>query len=65
MPSPNRGARIAAFVAAGALALFSFGLIAAAGGVFRIVDHLPRKIAMELLFTGSRGARPTRGSGVG
>lgn len=28
------------------------GLIAAAGGVFRIVDHLPRKIAMELLFTG-------------
>ena len=28
------------------------GLIAAAGGVFRIVDQLPRKIAMELLFTG-------------
>lgn len=28
------------------------GLIAAAGGVFRIVDHLPRKVAMELLFTG-------------
>lgn len=28
------------------------GLIAAAGGVFRIVDHLPRKLAMELLFTG-------------
>jgi crotonobetainyl-CoA hydratase len=28
------------------------GLIAAAGGVFRIVDHLPRKIALELLFTG-------------
>ena len=27
-------------------------LIAAAGGVFRIVDHLPRKIALELLFTG-------------
>ena len=25
------------------------GLIAAAGGVFRIVDHLPRKVAMELL----------------
>jgi crotonobetainyl-CoA hydratase len=28
------------------------GLLAAAGGVFRIVDHLPRKVAMELLFTG-------------
>jgi crotonobetainyl-CoA hydratase len=28
------------------------GLIAAAGGVFRIVDHLPRKLAFELLFTG-------------
>ena len=28
------------------------GLIAAAGGVFRIVDHLPRKVALELLFTG-------------
>ena len=28
------------------------GLIAAAGGVFRIVEHLPRKVAMELLFTG-------------
>ncbi len=28
------------------------GLIAAAGGVFRIVDHLPRKVAMKLLFTG-------------
>lgn len=28
------------------------GLIAAAGGVFRVVDHLPRKIAFELLFTG-------------
>jgi crotonobetainyl-CoA hydratase len=28
------------------------GLIAAAGGVFRIVDHLPRKIAMELILTG-------------
>lgn len=28
------------------------GLMAAAGGVFRIVDHLPRKVAMELLFTG-------------
>ena len=25
------------------------GLIAAAGGVFRIVDHLPRKVAMELI----------------
>jgi crotonobetainyl-CoA hydratase len=28
------------------------GLVAAAGGVFRIVDHLPRKVALELLFTG-------------
>jgi crotonobetainyl-CoA hydratase len=28
------------------------GLIAAAGGVFRIVDHLPRKVALELVFTG-------------
>ncbi|CAN5590281.1 crotonase/enoyl-CoA hydratase family protein [soil metagenome] len=28
------------------------GLMAAAGGVFRIVDHLPRKVALELLFTG-------------
>ena len=28
------------------------GLIAAAGGLFRIVDHLPRKIAMQLLVTG-------------
>lgn len=28
------------------------GLIAAAGGVFRIMDHLPRKVAMELLMTG-------------
>jgi crotonobetainyl-CoA hydratase len=28
------------------------GLIAAAGGVFRVADHLPRKVAMELLFTG-------------
>ncbi|ORX05833.1 crotonase/enoyl-CoA hydratase family protein [Mycolicibacillus trivialis] len=28
------------------------GLIAGAGGVFRIVDQLPRKIALELLFTG-------------
>ncbi|MCV7280288.1 crotonase/enoyl-CoA hydratase family protein [Mycolicibacterium flavescens] len=28
------------------------GLIAAAGGVFRIVDHLPRKVALEMLFTG-------------
>lgn len=28
------------------------GLIAAAGGVFRIIDHLPRKVAMEMLFTG-------------
>ena len=28
------------------------GLIAAAGGVFRLVDQLPRKVAMELIFTG-------------
>lgn len=28
------------------------GLIAGAGGVFRIVDQLPRKVAMELVFTG-------------
>jgi crotonobetainyl-CoA hydratase len=28
------------------------GLIAAAGGVFRIVDQLPRKVGMELLLTG-------------
>ncbi|BCI54660.1 enoyl-CoA hydratase [Mycolicibacterium litorale] len=28
------------------------GLIAAAGGVFRIVEHLPRKVAMEMIFTG-------------
>ncbi|MEI6252712.1 MAG: crotonase/enoyl-CoA hydratase family protein [Mycobacteriaceae bacterium] len=28
------------------------GLIAAAGGVFRIVDQLPRKVAMRLLVTG-------------
>ncbi|MDD4868169.1 MAG: enoyl-CoA hydratase-related protein [Mycobacterium sp.] len=28
------------------------GLIAGAGGVFRIVQQLPRKVALELLFTG-------------
>ncbi len=28
------------------------GLVAAAGGVFRIMDHLPRKVAVELLLTG-------------
>lgn len=28
------------------------GLMAGAGGVFRLVDQLPRKIAMELIFTG-------------
>jgi len=28
------------------------GLIAAAGGVFRVMNHLPRKVAMELLLTG-------------
>ncbi len=28
------------------------GLVAAAGGMFRIVDQLPRKIAMQLLLTG-------------
>ena len=35
------------------------GLIAAAGGVFRIVDHLPRKVAMELIFTGDSMSCPT------
>jgi hypothetical protein len=33
MHSSNRGARVAAFIAAGALALFSFGLLAAGGGL--------------------------------
>jgi crotonobetainyl-CoA hydratase len=28
------------------------GLIAAAGGVFRLAEQLPRKVAMELMFTG-------------
>lgn len=28
------------------------GLMAAAGGVFRIVDQLPRKVGLELIFTG-------------
>lgn len=28
------------------------GLIAGAGGVFRIIDQVPRKIALELLYTG-------------
>jgi crotonobetainyl-CoA hydratase len=28
------------------------GLIAAAGGVFRIIDQLPRKVGLELMFTG-------------
>jgi crotonobetainyl-CoA hydratase len=28
------------------------GLIAAAGGVFRIAEQLPRKVALELMFTG-------------
>ncbi|OBH15892.1 crotonase/enoyl-CoA hydratase family protein [Mycolicibacter terrae] len=28
------------------------GLIAGAGGVFRIIDQLPRKVALELLYTG-------------
>ena len=28
------------------------GLIAGAGGVFRIVEQMPRKVATELLFTG-------------
>ena len=36
-PTPNRGARIAAFVAAGALGLFSLGLLAA-GGVLLWAD---------------------------
>ncbi|MBU3749599.1 MAG: crotonase/enoyl-CoA hydratase family protein [Mycobacterium sp.] len=44
-------------VVAGAGAQFGLpevkrGLIAAAGGVFRIVDQLPRKVAMQLLVTG-------------
>ena len=33
------------------------GLIAAAGGVYRLVRALPRAIAMELLATGDRGER--------
>ena len=33
------------------------GLIAAAGGVFRLVDHLPRKVAMEMMFTGEPMSR--------
>jgi crotonobetainyl-CoA hydratase len=28
------------------------GLIAAAGGVFRLVEQVPRKVALELMFTG-------------
>ena len=28
------------------------GLIAAAGGVFRLVDQIPRKVALEMMFTG-------------
>ncbi|WP_445271328.1 enoyl-CoA hydratase-related protein, partial [Streptomyces sp. DSM 41634] len=28
------------------------GLIAGAGGVFRIIEQLPRKVALELVFTG-------------
>jgi crotonobetainyl-CoA hydratase len=44
-------------VVAHALAQFGLpevkrGLVAAAGGVFRIMDQLPRKVAMELLLTG-------------
>jgi crotonobetainyl-CoA hydratase len=44
-------------VVAGATASFGLpevkrGLIAGAGGVFRIIEQLPRKIALELLFTG-------------
>ncbi|ORW74771.1 enoyl-CoA hydratase [Mycobacterium saskatchewanense] len=34
------------------------GLIAAAGGVFRIVDQLPRKVALELLMTGEPLSAP-------
>ena len=40
------------------------GLVAAAGGVFRIVDALPRKVAFEMMFTGdpiTRGRRGQRG----
>ena len=40
------------------------GLIAAAGGVFRIMDQLPRKVAMELLLTGEPTHRLRR-LGVG
>lgn len=44
-------------VVAGDSAMFGLpevkrGLIAAAGGVFRIVDQLPRKVALEMVFTG-------------
>jgi crotonobetainyl-CoA hydratase len=44
-------------VVAGASAMFGLpevkrGLIAAAGGVFRIIDQLPRKVALEMMLTG-------------
>lgn len=44
-------------VVAGATASFGLpevkrGLIAGAGGVFRIIEQLPRKVALELVFTG-------------
>jgi crotonobetainyl-CoA hydratase len=44
-------------VVAGASAKFGLpevkrGLIAAAGGVFRLVDQIPRKVALEMMFTG-------------
>ncbi|MBZ4521828.1 enoyl-CoA hydratase-related protein [Mycobacterium avium] len=44
-------------VVAGESAVFGLpevkrGLIAGAGGVFRIVDQLPRKVAMEVVFSG-------------
>ena len=40
------------------------GLIAAAGGVFRIVDQLPRKVAMQLLFTGEPMSARMRSAGA-
>ena len=40
------------------------GLVAAAGGVFRIMDHLPRKVAMELLLTGEPLTAPTPWNGA-
>jgi crotonobetainyl-CoA hydratase len=36
------------------------GLIGAGGGVFRIVDHLPRKVAWSCCSPASRCRRPMR-----